>query len=127
LIDDETGARVADWQGDPPPLPAASTDAYPTAPETGVPDSADTALRVIYSPTPPAADGRGRAVRTFGLVLLGIGLCLTAYYWLIFDATVPTFDGYVYNLGRMNQRTVGVEVGVGLSLVGTILIVFGRG
>ena len=67
--------------------------------------------------------------RAFGIPLLVIGLLVTAYFMLIYDITVsesngyapPEFDSRIVNLGRMNERIVGIIAGIGLSIVGTLL------
>jgi len=55
-------------------------------------------------------------------VFLFIGICVTLYYFLAFDTTVETSaGGRVHNIGLMNQRMVGLALGIGMAILGAIL------
>jgi hypothetical protein len=66
------------------------------------------------------------------IILAGIGLVLVLFFWIIFDPSVPIYpelgqqSSRVYNLGLMHDRQVGILVGLGLLVVGTILAVVTR-
>jgi hypothetical protein len=44
------------------------------------------------------------------------------YYWLIYDPTIPTQGGRIYNIGRMNDRTTGIIVGIAMMMGGLMLL-----
>lgn len=87
-------------------------------------------------------DTRRRASRSgFAIFLMILGMLLTTFggfitffYWLLYQTTVrdtglqnpfsPSIE-YVHNIGSMNNRTVGITVGVGLALGGLLLFVTG--
>jgi hypothetical protein len=49
--------------------------------------------------------------RNLGIALLAFGGLLTLYYWVVFDVAAPGSE--VVNLGRMNDRIVGMITGLG--------------
>jgi hypothetical protein len=72
-------------------------------------------------------------LRTLGVVLICVGLCLVLYFWVLYDTTVPVYpQAYpaipdrVYNVGLMHNRTVGVMIGIGCLAAGVALALFGR-
>jgi hypothetical protein len=58
------------------------------------------------------------------LLLLG-GLAVSAYFFLAFDTSVESGMGRINNLGLMADRQNGIILGIGLSVVGTIMLVIG--
>jgi transketolase C-terminal domain/subunit len=65
-----------------------------------------------------------------GVMLLAVGLGITPYYLVLFDTSISLFgeelvarefDDRVHNIGRMNQRLVGIIAAIGLSIVGALL------
>lgn len=64
-------------------------------------------------------------LRTFGALLLIVGLAIAAYFFLAFDTSVESGAGRVNNLGLMADRQNGIIVGIGLGVVGTIMLAFG--
>lgn len=83
--------------------------------------------------SPQVASGSG--VRSLGGFLLVVGLGIVAYFYFVFSTTVDvpavTFGGQsfgggeVNNLGLMNERMIGIVVGIGACLIGTLLWLFG--
>ena len=78
-----------------------------------------------------SADDRQRAVRGLWrggvLAVILIGLSLVVYYWLVYDATVQAGSEFgserVYNVGRMQDRLIGLVVGFGALAVGLTLAI----
>jgi hypothetical protein len=58
-----------------------------------------------------------------GLILL-IGLCMAAYFFVLFDASVPTGQAgeRVMNLGQMHFQQNGLLFGIGVAIIGAILL-----
>lgn len=75
-----------------------------------------------FSPSQPSG---GSGLRTFGILLLLGGLAVAAYFFLAFDTSVESGMGRVNNLGLMADRQNGIIIGIGLSVVGTIMLVIG--
>jgi hypothetical protein len=120
---------------EPPPVRNLQNDACST--DCAPPQFVDDAESVY-----PVQAGSGFAnhqsrpgLRIVGIALLVIGLCMTLYYLLIFDTSVPVkswnrdildnIGPRVHNLGLLTQRIVGSVTGIGLSIVGAILYVTG--
>jgi hypothetical protein len=76
-------------------------------------------------PALTAQKGGGSGIRTFGGWLLIAGLAVSAYFFLAFDTSVESGVGRVHNIGLMADRQNGIIIGIGLSVVGTILISVG--
>lgn len=74
-------------------------------------------------PTQPSGGSSG--LRTVGILLLLGGLAVSAYFFLAFDTSVESGMGRVNNLGLMADRQNGIILGIGLSVVGTIMLVIG--
>lgn len=74
-------------------------------------------------PTSQSTGGSG--LRSIGILLLVCGLAVAAYFFLAFDTSVESGMGRVNNLGLMADRQNGIIVGIGLSVVGTIMLVIG--
>lgn len=75
--------------------------------------------------TAPDDTHRSSGLRTFGTLLLVVGLAAAAYFFLVFDASVESGVGRINNLGLMADRQNGIIVGIGLGVVGTIMLVLG--
>ena len=73
---------------------------------------------ILYSTGPSG-------LRIVGTLLLLGGLSVAAYFFLAFDTSVGSGLGRVNNLGLMADRQNGIIIGVGLSIVGTIMLVVG--
>src|SRR5689334_21592700 len=81
---------------------------------------------------------RGRADRTdpstisgctlpmLGGVLLVCGLASGIFYFAVFDSTVESDGIRVHNIGLMSDRTLGLILGVGISVIGVLLLLFGK-
>jgi len=78
---------------------------------------------VIHSP--PSQPGGSSGLRTVGILLLLGGLAIAAYFFLALDTSVESGIGRVNNLGLMADRQNGLIIGIGLSVVGTIMLVIG--
>jgi hypothetical protein len=117
-IDDETGAVAKDWRTEPPPEP----------------DWVFPALRAADPVTPAEPPQRLRFFPEFdafiSALLMIAGACVAGYFFLFYDTTVQgawgPADHRVHNVGLMNDRMVGVVVGIGMAVVGAILSAFGR-
>jgi hypothetical protein len=66
-------------------------------------------------------------------LLCAVGLCLILYFGLAYDTTVPEYPGVreleherVYNLGRMQNRQIGIWVGLGFLGAGVALGIAAR-
>ncbi len=104
---------------------AALASPPPTAGEAPPPESA-TAL------PPPPGGNLPYSIGTVGcgvlaLIALGIGLEMVLYFAVSYDTTVPVYPGVrglenerVHNVGLMQDRTVGVVIGVGLVLLSAV-------
>jgi hypothetical protein len=87
------------------------------------------------SPAGTSAPTQGRStglfVLTYGVLISG--LCTVLYYWLIFDTTVAPYglDGTqwayslrrVHNVGLMQDRMLGLLVGLGIFAIGITLTI----
>ena len=80
--------------------------------------------RVPVSPL-PSADHGSLGLRILGILLLTGGLAVVAYFFLAFDTSVESEIGPINNLGLMADRQNGIIVGIGLSIIGTIMFVIG--
>jgi hypothetical protein len=67
-----------------------------------------------------------------GSILAFIGFCMVLYYWLVYDTSVALNPGVpiqyqkrVHNIGLMQDRQVGIMVGVGVMVVGFIGLALG--
>jgi len=70
--------------------------------------------------------GSSTASKGFGTLLLIGGIIVAAYFFLAFDTSVSTGSGNrVVNLGLMQDRQVGILIGIGMAIVGTLLCVAG--
>lgn len=74
---------------------------------------------------PSQPSGGSSGLRTIGILLLLGGLAVSAYFFLAFDTSVESGMGRVNNLGLMADRQNGIILGIGLSVVGTIMLVIG--
>lgn len=84
------------------------------------------AVAVAAPPTPvpqaQAVEPVRRSSNSVAFLFLALGACITLYHSLLFDTTVETFAGKrVHNIGLMNERMVGLAVGIGMSILGAIL------
>ena len=67
------------------------------------------------------------------MLLIILGVLLVFFFGLVYDTTVPVYEfapthsPRIHNLGLMQNRLIGVVVGVLLIVVGVILTVAGRG
>jgi hypothetical protein len=113
------------------PVPVPSPPPVSQRPPSPQRDDVDEPVSLGYS---PAVRPRGHAHR-FGCLagwLVCVGVCLTLYFWLVYDTTVgvyPPPNDYVqrvHNVGLMQNRMVGVLVGLGCTGVGLTLGVLGR-
>jgi hypothetical protein len=79
---------------------------------------------------PPAYRTRSWLLGWVGSLLVGAGLCLVLYFWLVYDTSVPVgvyrFGERVHNIGLMQERQIGVLIGFGCMVGGTVLIVVSR-
>jgi ribosomal protein S27E len=64
-----------------------------------------------------------QAPYTLGALLAFAGFWLIAYFWLVYDTTVRSYGERVHNMGRMQDRLIGIEIGLGFLAVGTVLLV----
>ncbi len=78
---------------------------------------------------------RSRPVlRNWGLVLLCLGVLLVLFFAVIYDTTVLEYPGTenwdnpprVYNMGRMQNRQIGIWIGLGSAAGGIAMIIAGR-
>jgi hypothetical protein len=74
---------------------------------------------------PSQPSGGSSGLRTVGILLLLGGLAVSAYFFLAFDTSVESGMGRINNLGLMADRQNGIILGIGLSVVGTIMLVIG--
>lgn len=54
------------------------------------------------------------------LLIIG-GILCSIYFWSFYDTSVSTGFGDVNNLGLMQNRQLGLIVGIGLVIVGVIM------
>jgi len=66
-------------------------------------------------------------VTTTGAWLIVIGISVVAYFYFYFSTVVDSGGEQIYNVGLMNDRTLGIIIGVGACIVGAVLMAFGRG
>ena len=59
----------------------------------------------------------------FGVLLLVVGIVAMGYFSLAYDTAVYAGDGYVHNIGLMNNRTIGLIFGGILSILGVALLI----
>jgi hypothetical protein len=78
--------------------------------------------RIPLSHSPQKNHGSS-GLQIIGTLFLIGGLAVIAYFFLAFDTSVESGFGRVNNLGLMADRQNGIIIGVGLSLVGTIMFV----
>lgn len=71
-----------------------------------------------------------RLFRQIGLALVCLGICLVLFFAVIYDASIAVYpwagSERVYNLGRMQNRWIGVVVGFGILAGGAGLTLYGR-
>ena len=58
-----------------------------------------------------------------GILVLVIGILLMGYFGLFYDTTVYASDGYVHNVGLMNNRMTGLIFGGVIAVIGAILMI----
>jgi len=58
-----------------------------------------------------------------GTIFLLLGAAVTVYFFNFYDVSVETGLGRINNFGRMNDRQIGIIVGVGMAIVGGMFIV----
>ncbi len=83
---------------------------------------------------PVGVSTKWQSLATVGARLILTGGIIAAYYLLFFDTTVALPAqaaqelGYdrVYNIGLMNERTLGTCAGFGLGIVGALLMTAGQ-
>lgn len=63
--------------------------------------------------------GKGCFILELGVVLCVFGCLITFVYWLVYDTT--TSYERVHNIGLINNRLVGIIVGVGMILCGLVV------
>ncbi len=112
----------------PPPSPVPRAD-YRDVPEAEVIDDGDSGRR---PPRRVSRSGRdddeddddyASGLTALGIVLICFGAILTLFFTMVYDTSVTTIYGdRVHNLGLMQDRLIGVLVGLGL-LVGGIIAV----
>jgi hypothetical protein len=61
----------------------------------------------------------GSTSEMLAILLAVFGLCLTLFYWDVYNTAV----GGVHNIGLMQNREVGIMIGLACAVVGTILAV----
>ncbi len=64
-------------------------------------------------------------VEGWGILLLCLGILLVLFFAFIYDTTVPEYPG-VYNVGRMQNRQIGIWVGLGSAAGGIAMFIAGR-
>jgi hypothetical protein len=62
-----------------------------------------------------------------GTAVAFIGLCVVLFYWIMYDTSVPSvsYGVRVHNIGLMQNRQIGIMIGLGILLVGFVSFVFG--
>jgi DNA-directed RNA polymerase subunit RPC12/RpoP len=80
-------------------------------------------------PVSKFARNLGLALALVGLVIILVGLAILLYFWLIYDPTVPEYPGItqfrVYNIGRMQNRNIGIWIGIAFTGIGFVASLFG--
>ncbi|MEY2482372.1 MAG: Double zinc ribbon [Verrucomicrobiota bacterium] len=59
------------------------------------------------------------------LLIVG-GIILSAYFWFFYDTSVSTSFGSVNNIGLMQNRQLGLIVGIGLAIAGVIMFAISK-
>ena len=59
------------------------------------------------------------------LLIVG-GIIVSAYFWFAYDTSVSSGFGSVNNIGLMQNRQLGLIVGIGLAIVGVILFAISK-
>jgi hypothetical protein len=59
------------------------------------------------------------------LLIVG-GIVVSAYFWFAYDTSVSSGFGSVNNIGLMQNRQLGLIVGIALAIVGVILFAISK-
>ena len=106
------------------------------------PDEASATALMIAMPKKGLGDeglsggASSSGLSTLGVLILLVGMGIVAYFYFFFSTAVdvPTTTingqsfggGQVNNLGLMNDRMIGIIIGIAACLIGTALWLFGR-
>lgn len=90
-------------------------------------DLLEAAVRA-QQPTDSEGDSKPRrsGLAMLGWLLLLGGAVIALYFFAVFDPSVSSELGRVVNLGRLNDRQAGLLLGLGMSFVGVLLVIFAR-
>jgi hypothetical protein len=61
-----------------------------------------------------------------GPFLIICGILCAVYFWSFYDTSVSTGFGSVNNIGLMQNRQLGVIVGIAVAVVGVILVAISK-
>jgi hypothetical protein len=80
----------------------------------------------LFQNSAPTHAQEANGLETFGWILLGLGLLCIVFFLFFYSTSGGTIAGEVYNVGLMQNRTLGCIVGVGLAIIGTLMALLGR-
>lgn len=81
---------------------------------------------LIKKEAPPQQSGGNSGMKSLGILILIIGLCIGLYYWQFYDPSVEVSSGErVNNIGLLHNKQTGTFLGFGAAALGLVLLALG--